>query len=331
MQKFMNAAADFVPDVLEGIYRAHPGLRAGTGYRTVVRSEPVPSGRVAVVTGGGSGHLPLFLGYVGDGLVDGAAVGEIFASPSAEQILSVIEECDRGAGVLLLFGNYSGDSMNFALAARQAAERGIRTTIVKSVDDVTSAPADARERRRGVAGLTLLYRIAGAAARRGADLDEVARVTQHAVARLGTVGVALAPCTLPTTGRPTFELPAGEMEIGMGIHGEPGVRRAPLASARDIVDALLDLILADLAPARGSEVGVLVNGLGATPPEELYILLAAAADRLDREGIALGPVWLGEYATSLEMAGASISLLVLDDELRSLVTEPVAAPVLGRA
>lgn len=327
----MNSASDFVPDVLAGIYRAHPGLRAGAGYRTVVRSEPVPSGRVAVVTGGGSGHLPLFLGYVGDGLVDGAAVGEIFASPSAEQILSVIEECDRGAGVLLLFGNYSGDSMNFALAARQAAERGIRTTIVKSVDDVTSAPADARERRRGVAGLTLLYRIAGAAARRGADLDEVTRLTQHAVGRLGTVGVALAPCTLPTTGRPTFELPAGEMEIGMGIHGEPGVRRAPLAPAREIADALLDLILADLTPARGSEVGVLVNGLGATPPEELYILLAAAGDRLDRESLTVGPVWLGEYATSLEMAGASISLLVLDDELRPLVTEPVAAPVLGRA
>jgi dihydroxyacetone kinase len=278
------------------------------------------------VTGGGSGHLPVFMGYVGQGLLDGAAIGEVFASPSADQMLEVTEAVSAGRGVLYLYGNYGGDVMNFDLAAELAAASGIEVQTVLGADDVASAPPELADRRRGIAGIFLLYKVAGAAAVRGASLDEIVAVTRRAADGLRTMGVALSPCTIPAAGVPTFELPDGEMEIGMGIHGEPGVRRGTLEPADRIADELIDTILADRDYAAGSRVAVLVNGLGATPKEELYILYRRVAERLAERQLTVHRVWIGEYATSLEMAGASVSIMALDDELAALVDAPVSTP-----
>src|SRR5439155_16797844 len=237
--------------------------------------------------GGGSGHLPVFMGYVGRGLADGAAVGNVFASPSAEQMLAVARAVDGGAGVLFLYGNYGGDVLNFGLAAELAEAEGIRVATVLAADDVASAPSGEEERRRGIAGIFFLYKVAGACAEEGADLERVVAETERAAAGLRSMGVALSPCTVPAAGRPTFELPAGEMEIGMGIHGEPGVRRGSLETADQIADDLVSALLEDLAHERGDRVDLLVNGLGATPVEELYILYRRAAARLQDAGLVV--------------------------------------------
>ncbi|HLH68702.1 MAG TPA: dihydroxyacetone kinase subunit DhaK [Candidatus Dormibacteraeota bacterium] len=331
MQKLINRPEDFVEEMLEGILMAHPGkLRQAGDSRAIVRAEAPVSGKVGIVTGGGSGHLPVFMGYVGPGLADGAAVGNVFASPSAEQMLAVMRAVDAGRGVLQVYGNYSGDVMNFDLAAELAEAEGIAVATVLGTDDVASAPGDKAGRRRGIAGIFFLYKVAGACAEAGGDLEQVRLVAQRAAANVRSMGVALAPCTVPSAGRPTFELPAGEMEIGMGIHGEPGVRRGPLEAADAVADHLLDAILADLPHKRGDRVDVLVNGLGATPVEELYILYRRAAMRLKDAGLIARRAWVGEYATSLEMAGASISLLRLDDELAQLMDAPASSPLLAR-
>jgi dihydroxyacetone kinase len=327
VQKILNNPEAFVDEMLDGILAAHPGQlrRVGAG-RCLVRADAPVAGKVGIVTGGGSGHLPLFLGYVGQGLCDGVAVGNVFASPSAEEMLTVTQAVDGGAGVLYLYGNYGGDVMNFDLAAELAADEGITTATVLGADDVASAPAADAARRRGIAGLTLLYKVAGARAAEGASLDEVVAVTQRASQRLRTMGVALSPCILPAVGTATFSVEPGEMEIGMGIHGEPGVRRGPLEPADAIVDHLLEAILAELPAEPGGEVAVLVNSLGATPKEELYIMYRRIAQVLAQRGTTVHRVWIGEYATSLEMAGASITVLALDDELARLIDEPVATP-----
>jgi dihydroxyacetone kinase len=327
VQKILNSPDAFVDEMLDGILAAHPGqLRRVSEGRCLVRADAPVSGKVGIVTGGGSGHLPLFLGYVGDGLCDGVAVGNVFASPSAEEILTVTKAVDAGRGVLYLYGNYGGDVMNFDLAGELAGDEGIATATVLGTDDVASAPAGSEDRRRGIAGLVLLYKVAGACAAEGADLDEVAETTRRAGARLRTMGVALSPCILPAVGAPTFSVEPGEMEIGMGIHGEPGVRRGPLERADAIVDGLLGAILAELPVEAGDEVAVLVNGLGATPREELYIMYSRVARTMAERGADVRRVWIGEYATSLEMAGASISVLLLDDELKRLVDAPVNTP-----
>lgn len=327
MQKILNSPEAFVDEMLEGILAAHSQdlRRAGKG-RCLVRAAAPVSEKVAIVTGGGSGHLPLFLGYVGEGLCDGVAVGNVFASPSAEEILAVTRAVDAGRGVLYLYGNYGGDVMNFDLAAEMAGDEGIRTATVLGTDDVASAPAGREARRRGIAGLALLYKVAGARAAEGASLDDVAAVTERAGQRLRTMGVALSPCILPAVGTATFTVEPGEMEIGMGIHGEPGVRRGRLERADEIVDVLLGPILAELPVGRGDQVAILVNGLGATPKEELYIMYRRVAQTMAERGVDVQRVWIGEYATSLEMAGASVSVLALDDELRRLVDAPVATP-----
>jgi dihydroxyacetone kinase len=327
VQKILNNPAAFVDEMLEGILAAHPQdlRRVGDGRGLVAAGAPV-SGKVGIVTGGGSGHLPLFLGYVGEGLCDGVAVGNVFASPSAEEILTVTQAVDAGAGVLYLYGNYGGDVMNFDLAGELAADEGITTATVLGADDVASAPADRAERRRGIAGLALLYKVAGARAAAGASLGEVVAVTQRAAASLRTMGVALSPCILPAVGTATFTVAPGEMEIGMGIHGEPGVRSGPLESADEIVDNLLGAILAELPVGGGDQVAILVNGLGATPKEELYIMYRRIAQVMAQRGVGVRRVWIGEYATSLEMAGASVSVLALDDELGELIDAPVATP-----
>ncbi len=265
MQKIINEPRAFVDEMLEGVLLAHPEELRAVAERVIVRADAPRAGKVGIVTGGGSGHLPLFMGYVGFGLADGAAVGDVFASPSSEQILEATRAVDSGAGVLYLYGNYSGDVMNFDLAAELALAEGTEVSTVLAADDVASAPTASAARRRGVAGIAWLYKVAGARAEEGGSLEEVVAVVQRAAAGLRSMGVALSACVVPAAGRPTFSLPAGEMEIGMGIHGEPGVRRGPLEPARQIAGQLVDQIVGDLPYRSGDEVAVLVNGLGATP------------------------------------------------------------------
>jgi dihydroxyacetone kinase len=327
MQKIINDPEDFVDEMLEGVLAAHSGqLRSVGDGRGVIRRDAPRTGKVAIATGGGSGHLPVFMGYVGYGLADGAAVGSVFASPSADQMLEVTLAINGGAGVLYLYGNYGGDVMNFDLAAELAAAQGVEVATVLAADDVASAPKGDEHRRRGIAGIAFLYKVAGAAAEAGLPLSEVLATTERAAQGLRTMGVALSPCVIPAAGRATFSLPDGEMEIGMGIHGEPGVRRGALEPADRIAEQLVNQILADLPYERGDDVAVLVNGLGSTPREELYILYRRARQILDAAGVTVHRSWVGEYATSLEMAGASISLLRLDDELRSLIDAPCESP-----
>lgn len=328
MKKLLNTPERFVDDMIEGILAAHPdALRAvSDDLRALVRADVPLEGKVGIVTGGGSGHLPVFLGYVGKGLCSGVAVGNVFQSPSAEQILAATRAVHGGAGVLYLYGNYGGDVMNFDMAAELADMEGIATRTVLVSDDVASAPAEAWQRRRGVAGLFFAYKIAGAAAEAGRTLDEVAQAAEAAVANTRTIGVALSPCTVPEVGRPSFTIGDNEMEIGMGIHGEPGIERGELRSADEVSRIMVERILSEPLFADGGEVAVLVNGLGATPKEELYIIFRGAARVLAERGIAIRRTYVGEFATSLEMAGCSISLLKLDDRLQELLDAPAHSP-----
>ncbi len=327
MKKLINDPVEFVDEMLEGILAAHPEQvrRAEGEPRTLVRVGAPRNGKVALATGGGSGHLPLFLGYVGEGMLDGCSVGGVFQSPSAMQMLAVTQSIHGGAGVVYIYGNYSGDSMNFSMAAEMADAEGIRVAQVVAGEDVASAPKERQEKRRGVAGIFYVYKIAGAMADEMAPLEEVERVARKTCANVRSMGMALSPCTIPEAGRPTFTLGEGEMEIGMGIHGEPGVRRGPLRPADDVVEELLRPVLADL-DYTDSEVSVLVNGLGATPREELYILYRKAQQVLTANRVRVFHAYVGEFATSMEMAGASISVLKLDDELKRLLSKPATTP-----
>jgi dihydroxyacetone kinase-like protein len=330
MQKLLNEPSAFVDETLDGILAAYPDrLRLVDDPRAVVRADAPIAGKVGIATGGGSGHLPLFLGYVGQGLADGCAVGDVFASPSADVMAAVTRAINAGRGVLYLFGNYGGDVLNFELAAELSGEEGIDVRVVTAADDVASAPPAERSRRRGIAGIALLYKIAGAKADTGASLDEVASMTERAGDRLRSMGVALAPCTIPAAGRPTFAVPDGQMEIGTGIHGEPGVRQAPLASVDEVARELTGSVLDDLGAERGDSLAVLINGLGATPMEELHLLFRSVAATIGQRGMSVERKWIGEYATSLEMAGASVSVLRLDDELRPLLDAPASSPLVA--
>ena len=327
MKKFINVPEQFVDEMLQGIYAAHPRqLKYAAGdLRCVVSARPVP-GKVGIATGGGSGHLPLFLGYVGEGLLDGCAVGGVFQSPSADQMLGVTKTIDQGAGVLYIYGNYTGDIMNFDMATEMADMEGIRVVSVVGNDDVASSVKGEEHKRRGVAGIFFVYKAAGAAAAEGMPLDEVKRVADKACANVRTMGVALTPCIVPEVGHASFSIGDDEMEIGMGIHGEPGIRRGALRPADAVVDEMIQPILADLPFVRGDEAAVLINGLGATPLEELYVLFRRVSEQLKEAGIAVFHVYVGEFATSMEMAGASISLLKLDDELKRLIARPACSP-----
>jgi dihydroxyacetone kinase-like protein len=330
MKKLINDPSAFVDEMLEGILRAHPGyLRPVTkDRRALVRADAPITGKVGIATGGGSGHLPVFLGYVGRGLADGVAVGGVFSSPTAAQMLEVTKAIDGGAGVLFLYGNYSGDVLNFDMAIELAEQEGrnVEVETVLVTDDVASAPPTEWKTRRGVAGLFFAYKVAGARAEEKADLAGVRTAAEKAVANTRSMGVALSPCVIPEAGKPTFSLGDDEMEIGMGIHGEPGVRRGKLESADKVAGDLTAAILADGLFKSGDEVAVLVNGLGATPLEELYILYRKAWESLHDAGIVIYRPYVGRYATSLEMAGASITLLRLDDELKRLVDAPAESP-----
>lgn len=326
MRKFLNDPASFTDESLEGILAAHPSMLRAVSRRGLARADAPVDGKVAIVTGGGFGHLPLFLGYVGRGLADGVAVGDVFSSPSHAEMLAVTRAVNGGAGVFYLYGNYSGDVMNFDLAAELAADEGITVASFQASDDIASAPKGRETDRRGVAGILFLYKIAGAKAEQGASLDDVVAVTKHAATRLRSMGVALSPCTVPAAGRPTFTVEAGQMELGMGIHGEPGTRSGPLETADEIAGHLVTALLDDLPYQRGESAAVLVNGLGATPREELYILYRKVHELLSAAGVSVARAFVGEYATSLEMAGASISVLGLDDELAPLLDAPAETP-----
>ncbi len=328
MRKFINKPDAFVDETLEGILLAHPGdLACADGnLRCIIRAGGTKKGKVALATGGGSGHLPVFLGYVGEGMLDGCSVGGVFQSPSSDTMYEVTKAIDAGAGVCCIFGNYSGDRMNFDMAAEMAGMDDIRVEQVIVTDDVASAPKGSENKRRGVAGLFFVWKIAGACADGMASLDEVKRVALKACANVRTMGVALSACTIPEAGKPTFSISEGDMEIGMGIHGEPGIRRGPLEAADEVVAEMLRPVIEDLPFVRGDEVAVLVNGLGATPKEELYIMYRKARRMLDDAGITVYRAYIGEYATSMEMAGASVTLLRLDSELKALLAKPARSP-----
>jgi len=328
MKKIINAPEDFVDEFVEGILLAHPDLvkTPGDDLRVLVRADAPQAGKVGIVTGGGSGHLPLFKGYVGMGLCSGVAIGNVFSSPSSDQIFQATKAVNGGAGVLYLYGNYGGDVFNFDLACDLAELEDIPTRTVLGRDDVASQPKERKADRRGVAGILFAYKAAGAAAERGDTLDEVAAVAEDVIEHTATIGIGLAPTILPTTGKPSFELPDGEMEIGIGIHGEPGSRRGPLETADEIAEHLTTALVNDLDLQAGARVAVLVNGLGATPLEELYVLYRKTHQFLAERGIEIVKKYIGEYATSLEMAGASISLLELDDERLALLNAPARSP-----
>lgn len=328
MKKILNNPSAFVSEMLDGLLKAHSTQLsyADDDPHCIVRADAPVAGKVALATGGGSGHLPVFLGYVGKGMLDGCAVGDVFASPSADQMLEVTKRIHGGAGVVYIYGNYSGDTMNFDMASEMADMEGITVRTVLVRDDVASASPERADRRRGVAGMVFAFKVAGARADQGGSLDEVAAAAEKALANTRSMGVALSPCTVPMAGKPTFTIGDDEMEIGMGIHGEPGQKREKLQTADQIATRMTEAILEDLRPAAGDRLAVMVNGLGATPPEELYIIYRKVHDILTSAGLKIHRVYVGEYATSMEMAGASLTFMRLDDELAALLDAPAHTP-----
>lgn len=325
MKKILNTPVRYTEDMLEGIYRANADQ---VGYvngdlRCYCTKKKVP-GKVAIVTGGGTGHLPLFLGYVGENLLDGCAVGSVFQSPSAEQIFEISKEVNSGAGVLYLYGNYTGDIMNFDMAAEMCDMEDIETASIVGADDVNSSAAI--DTRRGVAGIFFMYKCAGAKAAQMGTLEEVLAAAQKAKDNTRTVGFALTPCVIPEVGHPNFTLGEHEMAMGMGIHGEPGIWNGPVKTADELAAESLDTLLKDMPVAAGEEVALLVNGLGATSVEELYILSNSVSKLLDEKGIEIYRTFVGEFATSMEMAGASISIMRVDDETKEMLDMPVCTP-----
>jgi phosphoenolpyruvate---glycerone phosphotransferase subunit DhaK len=330
VKKLINDPYRVVEDTIAGILKAYPyHLRmAKDSARALVRADGPIKGKVAICTGGGSGHIPVFLGYVGPGLLDGVAVGNVFSSPSADDMLAATKEANGGSGVLYLFGNYSGDKMNFEMAAEMAALEDIPVKLSIAADDVASAPRAEKNRRRGIAGIFFAYKLAGAKADMMANLDEVKAVADKVIDNTCTMGVALSPCTIPAVGKPNFVIADDEMELGMGIHGEPGIERTKLKKADEVAAIMAEKVIKDLPFKTKDEVAVLVNGLGATPPEELFILYSKFHDILGENGIKVYKTFIGEYATSMEMAGASFSLLKLNSEFKKLLDAPAFSPFL---
>ena len=324
MKKILNDPYSYVDEMLAGLCAAHPHFyqRTGETGRVIKRPEAPIQGKVGIVTGGGSGHLPVFTGYVGRGLLDACAIGDVFASPSVDQMAVAMRSANGGKGVLRLYGNYGGDAMNFDMAGEILAMEGIESTTVVLTDDVASAKAGEKEKRRGVAGMVYAFKVAGAAADAGGNLTEVTRVAQKAADSCRSIGAALTPCTVPQAGRPTFDIGEDEMEMGMGIHGEPGVWRGKLAKADEIAREMVDYLLADMPLGKNDRVSTLINSLGATPLEELYILYRYVKDRLDGVGAKIIIPLVGRFATSMEMAGISFTFCRLDEERESFLKAP---------
>lgn len=331
MKKIINAPENVVTETLKGFADAHADLvRADLGNTLCLRSEPLPAGHVALISGGGSGHEPLHAGFVGHGMLAAAVLGDVFASPNADQVLAACTASDAGGGVLLVVKNYTGDVINFRLAAELAEDEDIEVAVVIVDDDAALAAKEGSPGRRGTAATIFVEKIAGALAAEGAPLADVKALAERVVAASRSIGFALTSCTTPMAGRPTFDLGAGEVEFGIGIHGEQGLSRQPLSSAAELAEQAVDLLHTDLAPAENAEVLVLTNGLGGTPESELYLLHGEVTRLLRERELRPARHLVGNYVTSLDMAGALISLLVLDDELARLWDAPARTAALTR-
>lgn len=330
MKKLINDPNNVVEEMVEGYVNAHPGYikQLPDNNRSLVSVRETNKDKVGILIGGGSGHEPAFMGYVGEGMADGVAVGNIFASPSPEPILEVTKAIDKGSGVVYLYGNYAGDVMNFGMAAEMAdMEEDIEVGAALASDDVASAPVQEKEKRRGIAGEFFIYKAAGAAADFGYNLDDVVRIAEKANDNTRSMGVGLTPCYLPQTNEPSFQINEDEMEIGLGHHGEPGIEKGKLETADRVADRLLGDILDDINISAGDDVAVLVNGLGSTPKMDLYIIHRRVGQVLKERGINIYRSYVGNYITSLEMGGCSITLMKLDDELAKTVDHAVDCPM----
>ena len=323
-KKLINNPANVIEEMLDGMIAAHPKhlRQLHNSPRSIIAADGPRRGKVGFVIGGGSGHEPTFVGFVGKGLADAAVIGNVFASPPPDPIYECTKAVDGGAGVLFMYGNYAGDVMNFDMAVEMAAMDDVEVRTVLTTDDVASAPLNEKEKRRGIAGNFFIFKMAGAAADKGMSLDEVERIARKANEHTLTMGVGLSACSLPQTRKPNFELGPEDMEIGLGIHGEPGVKQGPIKTADEVTDELIDRIFVELNASKGDRVGVLVNSLGSTPLMELYIMNRRVKQRLENVSIKTHATWVGHYCTSLEMAGASVTLVHLDSELTDLLDHP---------
>jgi len=307
---------------------AHPDFyrRLGDSGRVLARKSSPVAGKVGIVTGGGSGHLPVFLGYVGQGLLDACAVGNVFAGPRVDDCVAAMNAANGGAGVLQLYGNYGGDKMNFDMAKEFAEADGMQVASLRVADDVASAPPETRELRRGVAGMIYAFKIAGAKAEQRASLAEITAVARKVADSCRSIGVALSPCVVPEVGEAPFTVEEGTIEFGMGIHGEPGIWRGEMKKADEIAAEMLDRLFAEVAPRRGDRISLIVNSLGATPLEELYILYRKIEQVLREKGVLAVMPLIGRFATSMEMTGASLTVLPLDGETEALLKAPAYSP-----
>jgi dihydroxyacetone kinase-like protein len=327
MRKLINDPADVVAEALVGVAAAHPELRVDHEHAVVFRGDAPVQGKVGLVSGGGSGHEPMHGGFVGPGMLDAACAGQVFTSPVPDQVVAATQGVDGGAGVLHIVKNYTGDVLNFEMAAELvAADSGTQVEVVVVDDDVAVEDSLYTAGRRGVGLTVLLEKVVGAAAQEGRPLDAVAALARDVVGRGRSMGMALSSCTVPAAGRPTFDLPDGEMELGIGIHGEPGRRRLPIAPAREVAEMLLEPVMTDLELKPGEDVIAFVNGLGATPLLELYVMFGEVRRVLDAAGVGIARSLVGPFMTSLDMAGCSVTLLRADDETVRLWDAPVRTP-----
>lgn len=331
MQRFINDPDDLVDETVRGFIKAHSDLvhLEPSNHRVIVSNAAPVAGKVGIVTGGGSGHEPAFIGYTGRNMVDAVAVGELFSSPTAKSFVDAIKSADGGAGVAVLYGNYAGDNMNVKMARKTVEKQGIAVATVVANDDVCSAPISEREKRRGVAGEIFMWKIGAAKATAGGTLEEVQAAAQLAIDSTRSVGVGLGPCTLPAVGHPNFQIEPGKMEVGIGHHGEPGVRVEGLKTANAVADEMTQIVLDDHSLVEGAEVAVLVSGLGATPVNELYILYDQVEKRLTQSGLKIHKSYVGNYFTSLEMVGATLTIMALNDELKALLDSDCACPAIN--
>lgn len=324
MNRIVNCPEYVVEDMLKGFLKANDNIVSATQNPRVVKYVHAPvQGKVGIVTGGGSGHKPAFIGYIGKNMCDAVAVGEIFSSPTAIAFADAFEIADSGKGVACLYGNYAGDNMNVKMAIRKAQSKGITVKTVVANDDCASAPKDEMQKRRGVAGEVLMWKVGGAKAAMNASLDEVIAAAQKAIDNTRSVGIGTAPCTIPAVGHPNFSIEDGKMEVGIGHHGEPGIKVEDLKSADEIVQEMLDIIMSDIPFCRGDEVVVLLSGLGATPVMEQYIAYSKVEDILTENGISVYRAYVGNYFTSLEMMGVTLTVMKLDEELKACIDMPV--------
>ena len=327
MKKIINNADNFVEESISGLVKSYPEIYKYSSETNKVLMRSIKgNNKVGLVSGGGSGHLPLFTGYIGKGLLDSCAIGNVFASPSVDEISTAIKSANSEKGVLCIYGNYGGDVMNFDMASEMLEMEDIKVESVVVADDVASASKEEKEKRRGVTGMLYVFKTTGAIAESGADFDEVKRVALKTNENIRTMGIALTPTILPQAGKPTFEIGDDEMEIGMGIHGEPGIRRGKLKTANEITEELSEKLLNDIDLNKGDKVSILINSLGATPHEELFIVADKFNNILNDNGIINSKSYVGRYATSMEMAGMSITILKLDDELEKLLLEEANCP-----